>query len=168
MVEENRTAKNQTSHGIPGNPEDALLHVHGEVSEVHGTAGGDGDAHAHEDAAALVQTEEDVLLGDVMHVRLRLRLEERVGDPERVHHVLRQHQLRHRLVREAQSAVLRNIKPNVYLDKQAGNGIRWRDIPGSKIAKGLQSVKHSLLQYPKNPNIGPNSRARRGTPFGIF
>ena len=27
-----------------------------------------------------------------------------------------------------------------------------------KIAKGLQSVKYFLLQYPQNPKVGPNWR----------
>ena len=36
------------------------------------------------------------------------------------------------------------------------------------MAKGLQSVKYSLLQYHKNPKIGPNRRAKRKDPFGFF
>ena len=32
-----------------------------------------------------------------------------------------------------------------------------------KIAEGLQIVKYSLVQYPKNPQVGPNWRAKRGT-----
>ena len=35
------------------------------------------------------------------------------------------------------------------LVKQAANGPSRRHIQGSKIAKGLQSVKYSLLQYPR-------------------
>ena len=31
------------------------------------------------------------------------------------------------------------------------------------MAKGFQSVKYSLLQYPKNPKVGPNWRTERGT-----
>ena len=33
--------------------------------------------------------------------------------------------------------------------KQAGNDTSRRHIEGSKIAKGLESVKYSLLQYPR-------------------
>ena len=33
-------------------------------------------------------------------------------------------------------------------EKQAGNGPNRRHIQGSKIAKGLQSIKYSLLKYP--------------------
>ena len=43
-----------------------------------------------------------------------------------------------------------------------------RHIYGSKIAKGLQSVKYSLLQYRKNLKVGPNWRAKRGDPLGFF
>ena len=35
-------------------------------------------------------------------------------------------------------------------EKQVGNGISRRHTSASKIAQGLQSVKYSLLQYPKN------------------
>ena len=37
------------------------------------------------------------------------------------------------------------------------------NIEGSKIAKGLQSVKCSLSQYSKNPKVASNWRAKRGT-----
>ena len=53
-------------------------------------------------------------------------------------------------------------------DQQAGNGPSRRHIRGSKIAKGLQSVKYSLLQYPKNPKVGPNWRAKKTDPFGFL
>ena len=39
------------------------------------------------------------------------------------------------------------------LNKQAGNGPSRRHIQGSKIAKGLQSVKYSLLQYPRDEKL---------------
>ena len=39
------------------------------------------------------------------------------------------------------------------LEKQVGNGPSRRHIYGSKIAKGLQSVKYSLLQYPQEEKI---------------
>ena len=45
--------------------------------------------------------------------------------------------------------------------KQAGNSIRQRHTEGSKIAQG-ESVQYSLLQYPKNPKVGPNWRAKKG------
>ena len=39
----------------------------------------------------------------------------------------------------------------------------------SKIAKGVQSVKYSLLQYHQNPKVGPNWSPERGMgPFPIF
>ena len=37
--------------------------------------------------------------------------------------------------------------------KQAGTGPSRRHIQGSKIAKGLQCVKYSLLQYPREEKI---------------
>ena len=37
-----------------------------------------------------------------------------------------------------------------------------------KIAKGLQSVKYSFLQYPKNPEVGPNWRAKKGDSIVFF
>ena len=33
----------------------------------------------------------------------------------------------------------------------------------SKKAQGLQNVKYSILLYPKNPKVGPNCRAKKGT-----
>ena len=45
--------------------------------------------------------------------------------------------------------------------QQAGNGISRRNIEDSKIAKGLQRI--SVLQYPKNPKVGTNWRAKLGT-----
>ena len=60
-------------------------------------------------------------------------------------------------------------------EKQTGNGPSWRHIQGSKIAKGLQSVKYSLLQYPiffefflKFPVSGIVPKNVKGGPFGIF
>ena len=38
---------------------------------------------------------------------------------------------------------------------------RERHTSGSKISKGLQSIKYSLLQYPKNPNIGPGAQTTK-------
>ena len=35
------------------------------------------------------------------------------------------------------------------IEKEAGNGPSRRHIQGSKIAKGLQSIKYSLLKYPQ-------------------
>ena len=40
--------------------------------------------------------------------------------------------------------------------KQAENGPSWCHILGSKIAKGLQSIKYSLLQYPNEKNVFRN------------
>ena len=37
----------------------------------------------------------------------------------------------------------------------------------SKTAEGLQSVKYSLLQYPKNPEVGPNG-CGTGDPLKFF
>ena len=42
------------------------------------------------------------------------------------------------------------------LKEQAGNGISRRQTLSSKIAQGLQSVKYSLLQSPKNPKGATN------------
>ena len=47
-----------------------------------------------------------------------------------------------------------NIHAVAKLQKQAGNGPSRRHIQGSKIAKGLQSVKFSLLHYPHEEKIG--------------
>ena len=41
-------------------------------------------------------------------------------------------------------------------DKQAGNGPIRRHILGSKIAKGLQGVKYSLLLYPREQKLKKN------------
>ena len=41
-------------------------------------------------------------------------------------------------------------------NKQAGNGPSRRHIQGSKIAKGLQSIKYSLLKYPHEEKIEKN------------
>ena len=50
---------------------------------------------------------------------------------------------------QCSKSVLQNIK-------QAGNGPSRRHIQGSKIAKGLQSVKYSLLQYTHEEKIEKN------------
>ena len=44
------------------------------------------------------------------------------------------------------------------MNKQTGNGPSRRHILGSKIAKGLQSVKYSLLQYPHEEKIEKKSK----------
>ena len=49
--------------------------------------------HTHENVAVPVQSEEDVSLGDLVHVRLGLSLEKGVGQPERGQQVLGKHQL---------------------------------------------------------------------------
>ena len=59
----------------------------------------------------------------------------------------------------ASDTIVRFTKEISYESKQGGNGISRRHINGSKIARGLQ--KSSIfLQYPKNPKVGPNWRAR--------
>ena len=48
-------------------------------------------------------------------------------------------------------------KPN-FKKQQAGNGPSRRHIQGSNIAKGLQSVKNSLLQYPHEEKVFKNPK----------
>ena len=44
--------------------------------------------------------------------------------------------------------LIKSVTSLVLKKEQAGNGPSRRHIQGSKIAKGLQSIKYSLLKYP--------------------
>ena len=56
---------------------------------------------------------------------------------------------------------------SLVLKSQAGNGPSRRHIQGSKIAKGLKSVKYSLLQYPHEEQ-GANFKKKFGFFFDFF